>query len=194
MFTGIIEAISSIQSIKADKGNMLVSIARPGFFDDIKQGSSIAVNGICLTVLEYDAKSFTVQVMHESRQKTSAGTWKIGDKVNLERALKLVDRLDGHWVMGHIDCAAKYLRKEQRGNTDYYYFDFPPQDRKYLIPQGSIAIDGTSLTIAELMNRSFSVALIRHTTENTRMPLLKAGDFVNLEYDALGKYILQKDI
>jgi len=194
MFTGIVESVSAIIAIKADRGNILVSIARPGFFDDLKAGSSIAVNGICLTVLEHDSKSFTVQVMHESRQKSNAGYWKIGDKVNLERALKLGDRLDGHWVMGHIDCTAKYLRKELRGNTEYYYFEYPPQDRKYLIPQGSIAIDGTSLTIAELQSRSFSIALIRHTMENTRMPLLKAGDLVNLEYDALGKYILQKDI
>lgn len=194
MFTGIIEAVSSIAALKADKGTMLFTILRPALFDDIKEGSSIAVNGICLTVLEYDSQSFTVQVMHESRQKSSAGTWKIGDKVNLERALKLGDRLDGHWVMGHIDCAVKYLRKELRGATEYYYFEFPLQDRKYLIPQGSVAINGTSLTIAGLQSRSFHIALIRHTSENTIMPLLKAGDLVNIEYDALGKYILQRDI
>ena len=194
MFTGIIEALSPIIALKSDKGNSLISISRPEFFNDLKIGSSIACNGICLTALSFDEHSFTVQVMNETLKKSIARGWKIGDVLNLERALKLGDRLDGHWVMGHVDCTAKYLRKDQRGSTSYYHFEFPQSDRKYLIPQGSIAIDGASLTIAELYSRSFAVALIRHTEENTRMPALHSGDLVNMEYDAMGKYILQKDL
>lgn len=194
MFTGIIEATAKILAFKADKGNKLVSISRPPLFDDIKLGSSIACNGICLTVLDFGPESFTVQVMRETLSKSNASDWKIGDILNLERALKLGDRLDGHWVMGHVDRSVKFLRKELRGNTHYYHFELPPQDRKYLIPQGSITIDGTSLTVAELHTRDFAIALISHTTDNTRMNLLKSGDLVNLEYDAMGKYILQKDL
>lgn len=194
MFTGIIEATAMILAFKADKGNKLVSISRPPLFDDIKLGSSIACNGICLTVLDFGPESFTVQVMRETLSKSNASDWKIGDILNLERALKLGDRLDGHWVMGHVDRSVKFLRKELRGNTPYYHFELPPQDRKYLIPQGSITIDGTSLTVAELHTRDFAIALISHTTDNTRMNLLKSGDLVNLEYDAMGKYILQKDL
>lgn len=194
MFTGIIEATAKILAFKADKGNKLVSISRPPLFDDIKLGSSIACNGICLTVLDFGPESFTVQVMRETLSKSNASDWKIGDILNLERALKLGDRLDGHWVMGHVDRSVKFLRKELRANTPYYHFELPPQDRKYLIPQGSITIDGTSLTVAELHTRDFAIALISHTTDNTRMSLLKSGDLVNLEYDAMGKYILQKDL
>jgi riboflavin synthase len=194
LFTGIIEATARIISLRSDKANKLVSIARPDTFNDIKLGSSIACNGICLTVLEYDNQSFTIQVMRETLLKTNAEGWRIGELLNLERALKLGDRLDGHWVLGHVDRCVKLQRKEQRASTAYYHFDFPAQDRKYLIPQGSICIDGVSLTIAELQARSFTVALIRHTEENSRISTLGPGALVNLEYDALGKYLLQKDI
>lgn len=193
MFTGIIEATAKISAIKTDQGNKLLSIARPDSFDDIKIGSSIACNGICLTVLDLNAQSFTVQIMHETLNRSSAANWKTGEILNLERALKLGDRLDGHWVMGHVDRCVKFLRKELRASTAYYNFQLPPQDRKYMIPQGSICIDGTSLTIAELHSRDFAVALISHTEQHTRITILKPGALVNLEYDALGKYILQKD-
>ncbi|MBP7118087.1 MAG: riboflavin synthase [Candidatus Cloacimonetes bacterium] len=194
MFTGIIEVTQPVMSIRIDKGSRIVQIARPEIFNDIRVGSSIACNGICLTVLKYDQHSFDVQVMHETLSKTNAGAWKPGDVLNLERALKLGDRLDGHWVMGHVDRCVKLLRKEQRGTTAYYHFELLAQDRKYLIPQGSICIDGTSLTIAELNSRDFAVALILHTLDNTRLSTLGSGASVNLEYDALGKYILQKDL
>ncbi len=194
MFTGIIEATQPVMGIRIDKSNRIVQITRPEIFDDIKIGSSIACNGICLTVLQFDEHSFEVQVMHETLSKTNAGAWKSGDILNLERALKLGDRLDGHWVMGHVDRCVKLLRKELRTTTAYYHFELPAQDRKYLIPQGSICIDGTSLTIAELNTRDFAVALIKHTLDNTRLSTLSSGCLVNLEYDAMGKYILQKEL
>lgn len=194
MFTGIIEAVAPIQAIRFLEGNKLLDIKRPPHFDDSKIGSSIAVNGICLTVLELSAQSFTVQVMQETLSKSTAASWQTGDFVNLERALQLSDRLDGHWVMGHVDTKARFTRKELRKNTEYYHFEFPAADRKYLIPQGSIAIDGISLTIASLASASFSVALIIHTTDNTILPRLRPGQYVNLEYDALGKYALQRSL
>ncbi len=194
MFTGIITALSPIQSIRAFAGGKYLRIQRPDGYGDIKLGSSIACNGICLTVLEFDNASFTVQLMNETLQKTTAGTWKMGDYLNLEQALKLGDRLDGHWVMGHVDRAAKFLRKQQQSSTAYYYFELHHQDKRLMIPQGSIAINGISLTVASLAAREFSVALIEHSTENSNLPRLRTGEKVNLEYDALGKYILRKDL
>ncbi|HHV37184.1 MAG TPA: riboflavin synthase [Candidatus Cloacimonetes bacterium] len=194
MFTGIIESVSPILAQKSDATGKFVTIQMPDIFDDIKIGSSIACNGICLTVLEFDRSSFTVQIMAETLSKTNAGLWKNGDKINLERALRLGDRLDGHWVMGHIDRAARFLRKEQRGNTGYYHYELHAQDRRLMIPQGSIAINGVSLTVAGLSNREFYVALIKHTEEFSNLTMIPAGTPVNLEYDALGKYLLQKDL
>ena len=191
MFTGIIEATAIISNIRVQQGTKLLQIERPEIFTDIHHGSSIACNGICLTVLSFDAHSFTVQVMNETLGKSTAGTWKNGDTLNLERALRLGDRLDGHWVMGHIDTTSRFLRKELRGNTGYYFFEMHNNDRHLMIPQGSIAIDGISLTIAKLNPHDFAVALIQHTEDNTRLPRLKTGEPVNLEYDALGKYILR---
>jgi len=194
MFTGIIEATAPILAITAKAGSKYLKISRPESFTDIKIGASIACNGICLTVLQFDSASFTTQIMNETMTKSSAGAWRNSDILNLERALKLGDRLDGHWVLGHIDRAAKFLRKEQRGNTWYYHYELHPGDRQLLIPQGSIAINGVSLTIALLSNKDFAIALIEHSLQNSNLPLLKPGEMVNLEYDALGKYILRRGL
>jgi len=189
MFSGIIEATSAILQIRTSGGIRLVTIQRPDSFTDLKQGCSIACDGICLTAIALEKDSFTVQVMHETLDKTTAGQWISGRNLNLERALQLGDRLDGHWVMGHIDRKAKFLRQENRGTTAYFHFERNPQDAGLMIPQGSIAINGISLTIASLNTRDFSVALIQHTLENTTLNKLRAGDMVNLEFDALGKYV-----
>jgi len=181
-------------AISSKAGGKYLKISRPDFFSDIKIGSSIACNGICLTVLEFDTASFTVQVMNETLSKSSAGIWRNGDILNLERALRLGDRLDGHWVMGHIDRAVKFLRKEQRGSTWYYHYELPSQDRQLMIPQGSIAINGVSLTVSSLTTRDFAIALIEHSLQNSNLPQVKPGALVNLEYDALGKYILRRDL
>lgn len=194
MFTGIVEATAPILNITSDAGSKYLRVQRPESFEDTKIGSSIACNGICLTVLELDQTSFTVQIMNETVVKSSAGKWRNGDILNLERALKMGDRLDGHWVMGHIDRAVKFLRMEQRGNGSYYHFELHPMDRQLLIPQGSIAVNGVSLTIARLGQREFSIALIEHSRQNSNLTLIKPGELVNLEYDALGKYILRKNL
>jgi riboflavin synthase len=194
VFTGIVEATAPILNITSDAGSKYLRVQRPESFEDTKIGSSIACNGICLTVLELDQTSFTVQIMNETVVKSSAGKWRNGDILNLERALKMGDRLDGHWVMGHIDRAVKFLRMEQRGNGSYYHFELHPMDRQLLIPQGSIAVNGVSLTIARLGQRDFSIALIEHSRKNSNLTLIKPGELVNLEYDALGKYILRKNL
>jgi riboflavin synthase len=194
MFTGIIEAVNPIQSIRTSSGKTLVTFQRPADFADIKHGSSIACNGICLTVTEFDASSFTVEIMNETLKKTTAVNWQNADKVNLERALQIGSRLDGHWVQGHIDKTAALLETKTINSTLYLSFALSVEDKDLVIPQGSVAINGVSLTISELKADRFTVALIGHTITNTNLSMLKTGNKVNLEYDVLGKYLLrQKD-
>lgn len=170
----------------------MLRIERPSTFIDLKIGSSIACNGICLTVLEFDNTSFSVEIMHETLEKSTAKNWQIGAKLNLERALKIGDRLDGHWLQGHIDRAIRVISRIKLEGTDYIRFQLVSEDRKLLVQQGSVAINGVSLTIAELRSNYFSVALIGHTLSNSNLAHIKAGDTVNVEYDVLGKYLLNQ--
>jgi riboflavin synthase len=191
MFTGIIEAVSQITSIRQSEGKALITISRPQDFTDLKISSSIAVNGICLTVTEFLTDRFTVQVMRETLQKTTAAGWKTGDKVNLERALEIGSRLDGHWVQGHVDKTSALLESRILGGTLYLAFALDSTDQPLVVPQGSIAINGVSLTISELKANRFSVALISHTIENTILFNLPIGSKVNIEFDVIGKYLLR---
>lgn len=191
MFTGIIEAVSTLISFKTVGGKNHFAISRPKSFDDLILSSSIAVNGTCLTVIAYDSASFTVEVMNETLQKTTAADWKIGDKVNLERALKIGDRLDGHWVQGHIDKTAALLQTRTIRDTLYLSFSLSSEDHALVVPQGSISINGVSLTISELQANRFTVALIGHTLENTNLTKVAIGQAVNLEFDIIGKYLLR---
>ncbi len=193
MFTGIIEAVREIKAVRQVSGKTHVTLARPRGFTDIKNGSSIACSGICLTVIEYAAESFTVEIMNETLQKTTAGKWMSGNPVNLERALQVGSRLDGHWVQGHVDTITALLETKTRNSTLYLTFALPSQDKMLVVPQGSIAINGVSLTIAELKPDRFTVALIGHTVTNTNLAKLSIGNKVNLEYDILGKYLLRKN-
>lgn len=168
----------------------MLTISRPSGFDDLKYSSSVACNGICLTVVELSTQSFTVQVMNETAKKTTASLWQTGDKINLERALKLGDRLDGHWVQGHVDRTATLLERTTIRDALYLKLELPASDRALMIPQGSIAINGVSLTVAELSSGWFKVALIGHTIDNSNLSQLRVQTKVNLEYDVLGKYIL----
>ena len=190
MFTGIIEATMPVLSIGSSQNKTIVTLERPSTFDDLSYGSSIACNGICLTVLKFDGKSFSVEVMNETKDKTNAAHWKVGDKINLERALKVGSRLDGHWVQGHVDTATKMLKREILSGTLYLWFRLPAEDRKLVVAQGSIAINGVSLTVAGIWSDSFSVALIGHTESNTNLTALDSRSSINIEYDVLGKYIL----
>jgi len=189
MFTGIIEAISGITSIQAGGGGMFVRIGRPDQFSELHEGNSIAVNGICLTVLRYDVTSFTVEIMQETLHKSNAYVWKSGTRVNLERALRVGDRLDGHFVQGHVDAMLRLESRESVSGTLYLRFSYPAEFRNLLIPQGSIALNGVSLTIAQLGDSSFKTALIGHTIQNSNLSELIPGTMANVEFDVLGKYI-----
>ena len=189
MFTGIIETQSKLLAVQPQSGKKILRIAKPEFFTDLKSGSSIACDGICLTILDFNAVSFQVQVMNETLQKSTAQNWQTGRILNLERALQLGARLDGHWLQGHVDRELRLISHQKINNTDYLRFELVNADRALLVSQGSIAINGVSLTIADLRSDSFSVALIGHTWDNSNLSNLMPGDRVNVEYDILGKYI-----
>jgi riboflavin synthase len=192
MFTGIIEAVSPLVSVRPAGGKTHLTITRPAAFDDIKHGSSIAVNGICLTVIAMDQLTFMVEIMNETIKKTTAAAWKNGEPVNLERALKLGDRLDGHWVQGHVDKTCALLQTQTINQTLYLTFALSSEDKELMVLRGSITINGVSLTISELQANRFSVALIGHTLDYTNLSKLHLGQTVNLEYDILGKYLLRQ--
>ena len=192
MFTGIIESVSPITAIREAAGKRYLQIQRPALFDDIKIGSSIASDGICLTVLSLDESMFEVEIMAETLHKSTAGIWERRRLLNLERAMRTDGRWDGHIVQGHVDSVVKLKRIRNLGDTKYLYFNIIPGDGELMVPQGSIAINGVSLTIAELASDSFAVALISHTLENSNLALLNVGDPVNVEYDVIGKYIQRK--
>jgi len=191
MFTGIIKATSKVLRSSPSQGKLQVTIVRPSELGELATGASIACDGICLTVLGFDSASFTVELMRETAQKTTAGQWKTNTILNLEPALKLGDRLDGHWVQGHIDRTSTLLEKRILSGTTYLRFELDPQDRNLVVPQGSIAVNGVSLTIAELRANSFTVSLISHPLDSTKLGTLSPGNKVNLEYDILGKYVIQ---
>ncbi|HHZ14779.1 MAG TPA: riboflavin synthase [Candidatus Cloacimonetes bacterium] len=192
MFTGIIEAVGPIISLNDRGGKRYLKLQRPPSFEHITEGNSIACDGICLTVISLDKSSFEVELMAETLKKSTAASWKIGSKINLERALRVGDRLDGHWVQGHVDSVLTLKQIRTIDQTPYHYFNYPKEDAELLVPQGSICLNGVSLTLAELNPTSFAVALIGHTLQNSNLSLLSVGAKVNVEYDILGKYILRK--
>lgn len=189
MFTGIIEATSTVIRANEARGVKQVEIKRPKSFTELKTGDSIACDGICLTVVAFGTQSFTVEIMRETVKKTTAAHWNTNTLLNLERALQLGGRLDGHWLQGHVDTTARLLQTRTEGSTLYLRYELQLGDAHLVVPQGSIAINGVSLTLASVEANSFSVALISHTLDNTNLSKLPLGAEVNLEYDILGKYI-----
>ena len=176
MFTGIIEATAAI----LDPSPTTFTIERPGSFTDITIGSSICVSGVCLTIVEFDDASMTFTVVEETLKKSTLGSFKKGDRVNLERAMKAGDRLDGHVVQGHVEGTGKVVAPPPQLTVS-----IPKDLQKFVIPKGSIALDGVSLTIAEIDEDRVTVALIPHTLEHTTLGALKKGDRVNVETDML---------
>ncbi|HNT52447.1 MAG TPA: riboflavin synthase [Candidatus Syntrophosphaera sp.] len=189
MFTGIIQATAPVLRSVPSGGLRLVTVERPAAFSDLAIGASIACDGICLTVLSCDARAFTVEIAQETWRKTTASAWNAGTLLNLEPALRLGDRLDGHWVQGHVDRTTKLLETKTVSATLYLRFALDSRDRALVVPQGSIAVNGVSLTIADLAPASFSVALIAHTLKHSNLTRLQIGSAVNLEFDILGKYV-----
>ncbi len=189
MFTGIVETTSRVMRTQNSSGVKAITIELPKSFNDLKKGSSIACDGICLTVTQLNTDSFNVEIMQETVQKTTAGNWNKGTILNLERALKLEDHLDGHLVLGHIDRTTTFLEKKTISATTYLRFSLDSRDRELVVKQGSVALNGVSLTVAELNSSSFTVALISYTLDTTNLRYLSPGANVNLEYDIIGKYI-----
>ncbi|MEM1312045.1 MAG: riboflavin synthase [Patescibacteria group bacterium] len=188
MFTGIVQELGTITKIQKEDW-VYYTIASPSLTSDIKIGSSVAVDGICLTVLSFNDSEFTVQVMPETVAKTNLVSKQIDSRVNLELSLKIGDTLDGHFVMGHVDGVGKVNQLIADG--DFWVLSIiPPVDLlKFIALKGSIAINGTSLTISAVGIDKFEVSLIQHTLENTNLKGLTAGEQVNLEADVFARYV-----
>jgi riboflavin synthase len=183
MFTGIIEEKGKIVSISKSRVQKIVIAS--GL--EVKKGDSIAIQGICLTITGLAKKGFAVDVMRQTRGVTTMTEWRAGAHVNLERSLRIGDRLGGHIMLGHIDEVGKVVRVK----SNEYFFKINPRNALYLVPKGSIGINGASLTIASIVNDVFSVSLIPYTQKNTTLEELRTGTSVNIEYDYLAK-LLQK--
>ena len=193
MFTGIIEDIGHIESIEAinNDAGLLLTIASEKIVSDVNLGDSISVNGICLTVTNYTDTNFQVEVMPETIAKTSLEGIANNSRVNLERAMKANARFGGHIVSGHIDGVGKITAIEADGIANWYTVQTSEPLMRYIIMKGSIAIDGTSLTVAGIEGDTFKVSIIPHTSEQTIFSTYQVGTIVNLENDIVGKYIEQ---
>ena len=191
MFTGIIEEIGVLKERRDGSHSCTLTVRCEKILEGTKIGDSIAVNGTCLTVTKLNADSFDVDVTPETMRRTAFSIVRVGSKLNLERALRIGDKLGGHLVSGHVDFVGKLIKKEQEGNAVNLTFSVPEQWMKYILAKGSIAIDGVSLTIAKKQSNSFFVSLIPHTGEMTILLLKQIGDPVNIECDCIGKYIEQ---
>ncbi|MEI6478333.1 MAG: riboflavin synthase [bacterium] len=188
MFSGIIEELGRLERVEGDSFVIQVS---PAFFKELKLGSSVAVNGTCLTVKTLISPStLTVEVMNETRKRTALGEQlKPGNSINLELALLVTQRLEGHIVQGHVDGVGTVKAVTVDGNSQLFDFEVPAGLEKYIIEKGSIAVNGVSLTVISIQDRVFRVGIIPYTSEHTTFGTLKAGDPVNLEVDMVAKYI-----
>ena len=189
MFTGIIEGTGRINKIERTGAGATINLSAGFSVEELKIGESIAINGVCLTVIKCDADGLVVELSPETLAKTSFQRIACGAKVNLERPLRLNDRLGGHLVSGHVDGVGRLVGKRNEGNSVVMEFSVPSEFCKYLIPKGSVAIDGISLTVVEIHGNQFTVAVIPHTLEVTILGDKKIGDEVNLEFDLVAKYI-----
>jgi riboflavin synthase len=191
MFTGIVQALGTITKIVNGPDSAQLTIDSPGFFSDIKLGDSIAVNGCCLTAVTNNADQFSVDVMKQTLALTNIGNLKEGDLVNLEKAMLVTDRLGGHIVQGHVDSLASLAQINEGADWYELIFEVPDAYLKYMQPQGSITLNGVSLTIAKLddQKRQLSVWLIPETLKRTNLSKLQVGQQVNLEVDVLAKYV-----
>ena len=188
MFTGIIESIWIISDIKKDQGNVHLTI-QTNITNELKIDQSVAHNGVCLTVVEIFDNKHVVTAIQETINKTTLGLWKIGDKVNIERAMKLGDRLDGHIVQGHVDQTAVCKSIQEKSGSWEFTFEYDTALNNITIEKGSITVNGTSLTVVNSAKNSFSVAIIPYTYEHTIFHTFEIGTKVNIEFDVVGKYI-----
>lgn len=189
MFTGIVEEIGTVKAVQRSGTSSLIRIEAKKVLSDIHLGDSIAVNGVCLTVTDFDGSTFQADVMNETLSRSSLGSLKTGSPVNLERAMSAKGRFGGHIVSGHIDGTGTVSDIRKDGIAVWYTITASPHIMRYIIEKGSIAIDGISLTVAKVTDSSFSVSIIPHTAEQTILSQKNRGDTVNLENDMIGKYV-----
>ncbi len=188
MFTGIIEDIGTITGLKEENTNLHIKV-KSNITSELKIDQSVAHNGVCLTVVEIENDEYTVTAIKETLDKTNLNTLQVEDKVNLERAMKLGDRLDGHIVQGHVDQTGICTNVKEENGSWVFTFEYDASLNNITIEKGSITINGTSLTVVNSKANSFSVAIIPYTYEHTNFNTFKKGTVVNLEFDVLGKYV-----
>ena len=188
MFTGIIESLGKITSVKADRGNIDFTI-ESDISRELKIDQSVSHNGVCLTVTEQSDNTHTVTAVKETLDKSSLKSFSVDDLINLERAMKLGERLDGHLVQGHVDGVAKCISISVNDGSWIYKFEFDVKNEILLIEKGSICINGVSLTVFDIVENTFKVTIIPYTYDNTSFKELKEGDIVNIEFDMIGKYL-----
>lgn len=188
MFTGIIETLGIIEEITKEEGNIHLKVASK-LAHEVKIDQSVAHNGVCLTVVACDENSHVVTAIQETIDKTTLGTWQVGDVINLERAMKLGDRLDGHIVQGHVDQTGVCTSIEEANGSWVFTFEYDANLMNITIEKGSITVNGTSLTVVNSERNRFSVAIIPYTYEHTNFHTFKVGTKVNLEFDVIGKYV-----
>jgi riboflavin synthase len=189
MFTGLIEGTGKLKTVEPRGKDMRLSIQASFDLEGFQTGESVAVDGVCLTVVSWQARAFTLDVSQETLSRTTLGQRSVGDEVNLERALRLGDRLGGHLVNGHVDGKARVMARKQRGDSLVFVFEVVAELGRYIIEKGSVAVNGVSLTVNRCDEQSFDVNIVPHTARVTTIGSLRVGDEVNIEVDIIGKYV-----
>ena len=189
MFTGLIEGTGKLKTVEPRGKDMRLSIQASFDLEGFQTGESVAVDGVCLTVVSWQARAFTLDVSQETLSRTTLGQRSVGDEVNLERALRLGDRLGGHLVNGHVDGKARVMARKQRGDSLVFVFEVAAELGRYIIEKGSVAVNGVSLTVNRCDEQSFDVNIVPHTARVTTIGSLRVGDEVNIEVDIIGKYV-----
>jgi riboflavin synthase len=188
MFSGIVEEAATVISVEKEKENLHITM-ECSFTNDLKIDQSISHNGVCLTVVKKDAKKYTVTAIKETLEKSNLGLLKPGDKVNLERSMRMNERLDGHIVQGHVDQTAVCTAVEEAQGSWYFTFEYDSSKGNITVEKGSVSVNGVSLTVVNSGPKSFQVAIIPYTYEHTNFHQIKVGTVVNLEFDIIGKYV-----
>ncbi|MFM7217976.1 MAG: riboflavin synthase [Bacteroidota bacterium] len=188
MFTGIIEAVGTVQSLNREGANLRITL-KSSFFDELKVDQSVAHDGVCLTVVRVENGEYDVVAVDETLRRTALGSWKAGSRINLERCMRLGDRLDGHIVQGHVDTTAEVVSVQDADGSWNFAFRFVGAPGHPTVEKGSICVNGVSLTVVDSTDNGFSVTIIPYTYEHTNFSSLKVGSIVNIEFDIIGKYV-----
>jgi len=189
MFTGIVEAVGTVTRVERRGSVQQTTIRCPEILDDVNLGDSISIDGACQTVVTFDDETFQFDSVQETLRLTTIGSWTSGRRVNLERSLQVGARLGGHWVMGHVDAVSTLLERRDNGNSSELRFSLPSELASQVAGKGSVALDGISLTVTDVSNDSFGIAVIPFTLDHTTLGEKKPGDPVHIETDILAKYI-----